>query len=128
MDSWDSLFTPTSLLSLQGAAAASLLAPNVIGVFAGEKFDPYRKWTSLGIALALAFVVAALVDDGPVKWFVAFFNGLLIFAAAMGVNQLPRRNRMLLPQQVPEGTEPGDEGEAPDKPLPRAPKFFRSWV
>lgn len=118
MESWDSLFTPTSLLSLQGAAAAAVLVPNVVGHFIGDKFDPYRKWTSLGVAIGLAYVIAFMVDDGAIKWLVALFNGLLIFAAAMGINQLPRRNR----------TKPSESDEETERTLPKLPKFFKSWI
>ena len=110
-----SLFTLTSLLSLQGSAAAAVLVPNVVGHLVGEKFDPFRKWTSLGIALVLAYLAAFLADDGGSKWLVAFFNGLLIFASAMGLNQLPRRNR----------SKPDPDAEGV---LGKIPKFFKSWI
>ncbi len=114
----DSLFTVTSLLSLQGSAAAAVLIPNVIGYLIGEKFDKYRKWTSLAIAMALAFLAAFMVDDGPLKWLVAVFNGFLIFASAMGLNQLPRRNRSKVTA--------GDKDQ--ELSLPKIPRFFKSWI
>ena len=108
MGNLDSLYSVASLLTLQGAAAASLLVPNVLGMLIGETFDRYRKWTSFGVALVLAFVAAGLADEASwVKWVVAVFNGFLVFAAAMGVNQLPARHR----QAVPDGS-----------------RFFRSWT
>ncbi|HIV57655.1 MAG TPA: hypothetical protein H9902_06825 [Candidatus Stackebrandtia faecavium] len=114
----DSLFTVTSLLSLQGSAAAAVLVPNVIGSLVGEKFDQYRKWTSLAIALALAFLAAFMVDDGPLKWVVALFNGFLIFASAMGLNQLPRRNRSKVKSSDDDAS----------LSLPKIPRFFKSWI
>lgn len=112
MDSLDSLFSGASLLSLQGAAAAALLVPNVLGNLLGQRFDKWRKWTSLGIALVLAYLAAFLAKDASaLKWVVAFFNGFLIFASAMGLNQLPRKNR-----------PNGSNQEAPE------PKFLKSWV
>ncbi|HZE42017.1 MAG TPA: hypothetical protein VE172_24745 [Stackebrandtia sp.] len=112
----DSLFTVTSLLSLQGSAAAAVLVPNVVGVLVGHTFDPFRKWTSLGVALALAYLTAALAQDGPTRWIVAFFNGLLIFASAMGINQLPKHNR------------PKTDDKSGEQVLTKLQKFFKSWV
>ena len=39
----DGLFTFESLLSLQGAAAATLLIPNVLQYLFGAGFQPYEK-------------------------------------------------------------------------------------
>ena len=112
MDSLESLYTGASLLSLQGSAAAALLVPNVLGNLIGERFDPWRKWTSLGIAMGLALLAAGLATEaGGIKWVVAFFNGFLVFASAMGLNQLPRRNR------------PSEKHKAAP-----APKLFKSWI
>lgn len=112
MDNLDSLFSGASLLSLQGAAAAALLVPNVLGNLIGARFDKWRKWTSLGIALALAYLAAFLAKDAnAIKWVVALFNGFLIFASAMGLNQLPRKNR-----------PNGHSADAPE------PKFLKSWT
>ncbi|CAM3324580.1 hypothetical protein [Stackebrandtia soli] len=124
MENIDSLFTAASLLSLQGAVAAAVLVPNVVGNLVGERFNPFRKWTSLGIALVLAYVAAIVATDAdPTKWFVAFFNGLLIFASAMGLNQLPRRNR-----SEPATDTPKDETDEAAAAKPKAPSFFKSWV
>jgi hypothetical protein len=84
----DALFTVQSLLSLQGSAAAALLVPNVIGYLVGEKFEPYKKWVSFGLAMILAYLVAALAPGTDwLKWLLAFFNGFLVFASALGINQ-----------------------------------------
>lgn len=112
MEDLDSLYSVASLLSLQGAAAAALLIPNVLGTLIGENFDRYRKWTSFGVAIVLSFVSAALATNaGWIKWLLALFNGFLVFASAMGINQIPSRNRPQTPTTVAEG-----------------PKFFRSWA
>jgi len=85
----NALFTTDSLLSLQGAAAAALLVPNVIGYLVGEKFQPYRKWLSFGISMFLAYLVALLAPETHwMKWVVASFNGFLIFASALGTNEM----------------------------------------
>ncbi|MEE3921626.1 hypothetical protein V2I01_35235 [Micromonospora sp. BRA006-A] len=84
------LFTWAALGSLTGASAATLLATNVIGGLIGPSGDKARKWIALGVALLLSYLTAAFADDaGPEKWIIAFFNGLVIFSAALGVNQLP---------------------------------------
>ncbi len=83
-----SLFTLTSLLSLQGAAAAALLVPNVLLYLIREPFKPYAKWVSFVIAMVLSYLVAVLATTGDwTKWVLAFFNGFLIFASAVGINQ-----------------------------------------
>lgn len=83
-----SLFTLESLLSLQGAAVAVLLVPNVLGYLIGDRFTPYRKWVSFGLSMLLAYLVAALAPGGEwAKWVLAFFNGFLIFASAVGINE-----------------------------------------
>ncbi|GLZ76086.1 hypothetical protein Afil01_08930 [Actinorhabdospora filicis] len=112
MTNLDSLFSAASLLSLQGATAAALLVPNVLGNLLGEVYDRWRKWTSLGIAMVLAYLAAFLATDAnAIKWVLAFFNGCLIFASAMGLNQLPRKNR------------PNGQSEAAP-----TPKLFKSWI
>lgn len=84
----DSLFTITSLLSLQGSALAALIVPNVLGKVIGKKFDKWRKYVSLGISFALAFTMAFLAETDLIGFVVAFFNGFLIFASAFGINQM----------------------------------------
>ncbi len=90
----DALFTMQSLLSLQGSAAAALLVPNVIGYLVGNKFDLYRKWVSFGLAMLLAYLVAILAPTADwTKWILAFFNGFLIFASAVGINEATNSDR-----------------------------------
>ncbi len=108
----DALFTLTSLLSLQGAAAASLLVPNVLTYLIGPPFKPYEKWASFAIALVLALLTAFIASDANVlKWVVAVFNGFLIFASAIGVNEMAAHSRQNL------GTLAAGA----------KPRFFHSW-
>jgi hypothetical protein len=83
-----SLFTLASLLSLQGAAAACLIVPNVLGILVGPKFGSrVRNWCAFILAMSLAYLTAALVTDGGwPRWIIAFFNGFLIFASAYGLD------------------------------------------
>src|SRR5438309_8679292 len=83
-----SLFTLTSLLSLQGSAAAALLVTNVLLYLIGDKFKPAAKWVSFIIAIGLAYLVAFLAPGNDwTKWLLAFFNGFLVFASTIGINQ-----------------------------------------
>lgn len=111
-------FTWAALGSLAGASAATLLASNVIGGLIGPRADKARKWIALGFALLLSYLTAAFAagDAGAEKWFIAFFNGLVIFSTSLGVNQLPPGNRQATqpsPAQVAQASEP---------------RFIRSWV
>jgi hypothetical protein len=82
----NSLFTKESLFNLQGAAAATLIVPNVLGYIIGPSFTPYQKWVGLGIAIVMAFYTAAQAPTKDAsKWFVAILNGFLIFASAAGL-------------------------------------------
>lgn len=84
----NALFSQTSLLSLQGSAAASLIVPNVIKYLVSSMPKTAIKWISFIIALGLSFLVAYIATEtGFIKWVLAFFNGFLIFASAMGINQ-----------------------------------------
>jgi len=95
----EELFTLESLLSLQGAALASLLVPNVLGYVIGKNFDKYRKYISLLIAFGLAFLVASLSKIGGIGWVVAVFNGFLIFASAVGINQMTSQKKKISIQE-----------------------------
>ena len=85
----NALFTKESLASLQGAAAATLLVPNVLTYLIGNSFQPYEKWVALAIALLLSAIVAwQAPTKGWVKWVIAVLNGFLIFASAVGLTNV----------------------------------------
>lgn len=114
------LFTGSSLLSLQGSAAAALLVPNVL-----NRLNPVssrtRELVALLIAIALSYVAAAVADGGgALKWAVAFFNGLLVFAAALGVNEAAASGG----RTEPPSSEPRLRGRRPES---RA-QWFASWL
>ncbi|SCL35134.1 hypothetical protein GA0070616_5147 [Micromonospora nigra] len=109
----DDLYTWAALGSLTGASAATLLTANVVGGLIGPRADPARKWIALGVALVLSYLTAAFASDaGAEKWIIAFFNGLVVFSAALGINQLPARR-----QSTPTGVAQGGE-----------PRFNRPWA
>jgi hypothetical protein len=104
----NALFTATSLLSLQGSAVASLFVPNVLMRLIGDRFRPYAKWVSFAIAMFLSFSIAFMASSQEMtKWVVAFFNGFMICASAIGFN---------------EAASGGTQLRGPGK------KFFRSWL
>ena len=96
MDNLDELFTIASLLSLQGSSAAALLIPNVLTYLIGDAFKPYKKWVSFAIAMILAYLVAVLAQSADwTRWIVALFNGFLVFASAVGINEAAGRGTTL---------------------------------
>jgi hypothetical protein len=121
--SLNSLFTSQSLLSLQGASAATLLVTNVAGYLIGPVFDVFKKWTSVVVALGLAYLVAHLAETQLwYKWIVAFFNGLLIFSSAAGINQMSSRPPTVeLDPGAAAGASVGIPGIVVRK------RFFTSW-
>jgi TRAP-type C4-dicarboxylate transport system permease small subunit len=84
----DQLFTTQSLLTLQGATAATLLVPNIgVQLFDTAYTRKQRLWTALVIAMALSYLAAAVATGSWTKWIVAFFNGCLVFSASIGLNE-----------------------------------------
>ena len=80
-------YTIGSLLTFSGAVSATVLLPAVLLYLIGERFRTKAKVVAAGVALGLAYLGALLATDPAwVKWVVAFFNGLGIFAMALGVN------------------------------------------
>jgi hypothetical protein len=63
----NSLFSKESLFSLQGAAAATLIVPNVLGYLIGANFYPYEKWVAFGVAMLLALLTAAQRKGLPIR-------------------------------------------------------------
>ncbi len=80
------LFTKESLLSLQGAVAATLLVPNVLTYLIGASFRPYEKWAALGVAVLISLMITREAPGkGGIKWLVGLLNGLVIFWSAVGM-------------------------------------------
>jgi hypothetical protein len=120
MNELDSLFTIASLVSLQGSAAAALLVPNVLTYLVGNAFKPYAKWVSFAISMGLAYLVAALAPDSEwTKWIVALFNGFLVFASAVGINEAAGGRAVAEPGLMGVGDETGA--------APGGGRFFESW-
>ena len=108
------LLSKESLASLQVAAAATLLVPNVLVYLIGPDVRAYEKWIALGVAMLIALVVT---EGSPKKrwtwWIVAVLNGLLIYSSAVGLTEI------LSPAgYVPRGSASQNGGRLP---------FFHSW-
>jgi hypothetical protein len=88
----DQFFTLSTLGTLAGSSAAALLIGNVASFLVPANQQAKRtvgKWAAFVGALAVSFflfVYGAADPDGS-EWFVAFFNGILIFATAYGLNE-----------------------------------------
>jgi hypothetical protein len=68
--------------------AAALLVPSVLLNLIGDTFKPSAKWVSFGIAMLLSLLVAYFATEkDAMKWVVALFNGFLVYASAVGINQ-----------------------------------------
>lgn len=103
----NSLFTKESLLSLQGAALAAMIIPNVLTSLIGAAFMPFEKWVGFGIAMLFALYIARQsTDQGAQKWLIAILNGFLIFTAAAGMSDVlgggrPATGIPLAPDNIP---------------------------
>jgi hypothetical protein len=99
-------FTKQSLLTFQGSTLAVMVVANVAGYMFPSR-DYLRKWIALVLALAIQVVVVLSVTDRDVwTWLIGALNALLVFSAAMGLNEAGSR---------------GGGGRA-------AGRFFRSWL
>ena len=83
----DEFFTVASLATLQGASLAAWIVPSVVNsiVAIGKR---WRHIISLVVALGISLVVASTNTGDGGKWLIALLNGLLIYASAVGINQL----------------------------------------
>ncbi len=110
------LFTRESLMSLQGAAAATLLVPSVLTFLIGSSFRPYEKWAALATALIISAAVTVKARErGAVKWIIAALNGLLIYASAVGLTEI---FSSMGGEQSFRAAFPAEDGSVP---------FFHSW-
>lgn len=97
-------FTVESLVSFAGALFFTLLIPNVVLSLVGDAFRPYARLTALAVALFLTELSAFLFGTGWTGFLVGFFNGLLIYAAAYGVNAqiVERQAAVVVARALPE--------------------------
>jgi ABC-type Fe3+-siderophore transport system permease subunit len=111
-DKFNPLFSRESLLTLQGAALAAMIIPNVLTYLIGAAFLPYEKWLGFGIAMTIAIYIATRSrDKGTLRWVIAVLNGFLIFSASAGLTDMLG------------GARPADVSPTSPAGIP----FFHSW-
>jgi hypothetical protein len=84
----DSLFTATSLASLQGAALAVSLASQALGQLLRDRGSAlFRSRVAFVLAEAISLATAASTSTAasPWKWFIALLNGCMIYLTALGL-------------------------------------------
>ena len=84
------LFTINSFATLAGCTAIVYIVTGVIGYLLNFKTSQtIKKWVSIGLSMVVAFIAASLTEDKTAyTWFLAVFNGFLIFVAATGTNAI----------------------------------------
>jgi hypothetical protein len=89
------LYNTKSLYSLSGSAAAVWLFTTILALVFNVDTDKY-KWIGLCVALAISFIgILRLRKMSLTYGTIAFFNGLLIYVTAVGIdsiNQGVKRN------------------------------------
>ena len=102
-------FTVETLLSFGGMVLGTVVVVNaLLALPVGPKIKPYVVYIALAVGVALSYLRTALGLDnvaGDVRWILAFFNGLVVFLAAVGANELlPTKTsvRVALPPTVAE--------------------------
>ncbi|HEU5290041.1 MAG TPA: hypothetical protein VFU05_05305, partial [Cyclobacteriaceae bacterium] len=82
------LYTPKTMFSLGGGSAAVWIFTTILAWVFHVDVDKY-KWIGLCVAMALSFIGAATVKKLSVRLStVAFFNGLLIYITAVGIDSI----------------------------------------
>lgn len=81
-------FTLEGLLTFGGSAAVVTLVTTVVAYVVGPTVQPYLKFIALAVALGLAFLGAVIAGGDWTRWIVAAVNGLVLFLASVGANQL----------------------------------------
>ena len=84
------LFTINSFATLAGCTAIVYIVTGVTGYLLNFKTSQTtKKWVSIGLSMLVAFIAASLTKDKTAyTWFLAVFNGFLIFVAATGTNAI----------------------------------------
>lgn len=109
-------FTRETIASLTGSALVALLIPSGLMYLIGPRFKPFAKWACFLVSMFLSFAIASTATGataGAVQtrdlwyWILTVVNGFLIFASALGSNELFS------------SLQPGTLGGAP---------LFNSWL
>lgn len=78
--------TLETLLSFPVAVMIALLIPNVVMSISGQLPSTTVRAIGFGIALVLAYLKAYLAGLTVMEGVLAFFNAIVIYAAAYGIN------------------------------------------
>lgn len=82
------LYTMKTMFTLGGSSAGVWLFTTILALVFNVDVDKY-KWIGLCVALALSFIGAITVEKFNLRLaMVAFFNGLLIYVTAVGINSI----------------------------------------
>lgn len=104
------LISAASLFTLGGASFAVTLLGNVLQYI----FHWNPRWLGLAVSLLLAGVGAAIARPAQwSEWIVALFQGLQIYATAVGITAVTGK------------TDPEPERDGPSRPATRV--FWRQW-
>lgn len=107
-------YTLESMLTFGGATAVVILVPTVVGFLIGDVAKPVLKWVAFVVAFGLAFLGAFVAGAADwTAWVVAAVNGLVLFMAAVGANQL---------------TATRSTARALDEPATRSERLRQSWL
>jgi uncharacterized membrane protein HdeD (DUF308 family) len=85
-------FTVNSLLTLAGATAIVVVVTATISYLSDGKINP--KWITFVLSELISFIGAFALAappenvDAAIRILIAFFNGCLIFATAVGLNTI----------------------------------------
>lgn len=87
-----SLFTVTSLVTLQGSALAATIVPNVLLFLIPNLSQTFSNWLTFLIAMVVSILAALQASRSLLAetsrglfWLAAVLNGFLVFAAAVGI-------------------------------------------
>ena len=82
-------FTLEYILTFGGATAVVVLVTTVVNLLVGERAKPHLKSIALLTAIAVMLLGAWVSNTrDAATWIMALINGLVVFLAAVGSNQL----------------------------------------
>ena len=106
-------FTTTSIASLAVATTMVVVAVKPLN----EIFKLPKKATAFAISIIIAYLNVVLKQNAePLDWFIAFFNGCLIFCTAVGMNEFAANRSSTKRKQA-----------FPTEDNTKRPSFFQTW-
>jgi hypothetical protein len=120
------LFTLTTLGTLAGATAATLVVGNTLQ----SVFNLTAKWISFAVAEAILILVAIFTHTTEVSgYFVAVLNGCLVYSSAVGLNTMTSKLPPSEPaaRYGPPTARPAEETGIPPRRTGARRDFFSRW-